>query len=206
MSNLIYPPLPGLTFGNTRTPVFSTSVQTSLTGKESRLANRAYPNWKFELQYELLRDYIAPSDLKALVGLFMEVQGQYDTFLYTDPSFNSVTAQPFGTGDGTTAAFQLKATYENSGGPGLAEIIQNVNGTPSIYVGGVLQTSGTAYTLGATGIVTFLAGHIPAAAAALTWTGSFYYRVRFDTDAMTVTQFLNNFWENKKVSLQQVKL
>jgi uncharacterized protein (TIGR02217 family) len=207
VSNLVYPAaLPGLTWGSLRSPNFNTGVQAALSAKESRIAYQQYPQMTWELQYELLRDYTTPSDLKALVGLFMAVGARYDTFLYSDPAFNTVTAMQFAVADGTTTAYQITATYQNVGGPGGAELIQNFNGTPSVYVNGTLQTPVTNYALGATGIVTFTAGHIPAATALLTWTGSFYYRVRFDTDAMTSTQFLQNFWENKKVQLKQIKL
>lgn len=205
MSNLIYPAnLPGLKFDNTRSPVFNTGVQAALSGKESRIAYQQYPLMEFEMQYELLRDYTVPSDLKALTGLFIACQGKYDTFLFSDPAFNTVSAFQFGTGDGVTTAFQITAAYQNTGGPGGVELIQNFNGTPFIFKSGTLQVNPTNYTLGATGIVTFVSA--PAAAAPLTWSGAFLYRCRFDDDSFTVTQFLSNFWENKRVKIRQVKL
>lgn len=204
MTNFVYPVLPGLTYNSVRSVKFNTGKQAALSGKESRIAYQLYPLMRFDLTYELLRDYVAPSDLKALVGLFMACQGQYGTFLYSDPVFNSVTLAQFGVADGVTTAYQITATYQNTGGPGGAEIIQNFNGSPLIYVNGVLQTLGTQYTLGATGVVTFVS--VPASAAVLAWSGSFYYRVRFDTDDFDVTQFMNNFWSSKKISLQAIKL
>lgn len=60
------------------------------------------------------------------------------------------------------------------------------------------------YTLGATGIITTAIAY--AAAAILSWTGSFFYRCRFTDDKMTVSQFVNKFWENKSVTLRQKKL
>src|SRR5256885_972617 len=123
MSSLVYPAnLPGLTFGNTRSPVFNTGIQRALTGKESRIAYQLYPLFTFELQYELLRDYTTPSDLKALVGLFMACYGKFDTFLFSDPAFNTVAAMQFAVADGTTTTYQITATYKNSGGPGNTEI------------------------------------------------------------------------------------
>ena len=92
------------------------------------------------------------------------MRGRYDTFLHTDPDFNtiSVAAAPvlgvFGTGTGSQLVFQLVATYQQSGGPGQAEIIQNLNGTPILYDNGT-TISAANYTIGATGIVTFGAGH-----------------------------------------------
>lgn len=206
MSSLVFPSLPGQTIAVTRSPEYNTGMFRALSGKESRIAYQQYPLMTWELSFDLLRDNITPSEYDALTGLFMAVQGRWDTFLYTDPTFNTVTAMQFGTGDGTTTTFQVTATNQNSGGPGGAELIQNFNGTPSIYVGGVLQTLGTAYTISGTGLVTFLSGHVPAASAAITWTGSFYYRVRFDDDTIDTAQFMSKWWEIKKLKLRQVKL
>jgi uncharacterized protein (TIGR02217 family) len=211
MSNYIFPTLPGLTFDSVRSPNFNTGLQKAITSKESRIAYQQYVQWKWELTYELLRDYVTPSELKALVGLFIAVQGSFDTFLYSDPVFNSVTAQQFAVCDGTAGPFQITATYQNTGGTGPfyssgPELIQNFNGTPLIYANGVLQTPTAYYTLDGRGGVTFTSGRIPASGVVLTWTGSFYYRVRFDDDSMDVSQFMANFWELKKLRLIQVKL
>src|SRR5271154_1202862 len=159
MSSLVYPVLSGLTYNSVRAPEFNNGKHRALSGKETRIAYQAYPMMKWTLIYELLRDYLTPSEYKALNGLFMALSGDYDTCLYTDPEFNSVTLMQFGTGDGTTTTFQVTATMQNTGGPGAPELIQNFNGAPAIYVGGVLQTLTTNYTISGTGLVTFTAGH-----------------------------------------------
>ena len=204
MSSFVYPTLPGLTFNNVRTPLWNTGIQSAVSGKESAIAYRQYPLYRFELQYELLRDNITASDLKALAGLYNAMQGRFDTFLFTDPAFSAVVTEPFGTGDGVTTAFQLICKWQNTGGPGIAELVQNVNGAPQIFKNGVLQTTPTNYTLGPTGIISFVTA--PANALPLTWTGSFYYRCRFDTDELPFTQFMNQWWQTKTVPLQTKKL
>lgn len=136
MSSLVYPAaLPGLTFNNTRSPNYNTGVQPALSGKESCLAYQLYPIMEFDLQYEYLdgRNQ-SNSDIRALLGLFMSMKGQADTFLFNDPEFNTVSLMPFATTDGVTTAFQTTATYQNVGGPGGAEIIQNFNGAPAYYL------------------------------------------------------------------------
>ena len=50
------------------------------------------------------------------MGLFLQCQGQFGTFLYTDPTDNAVTAQAIATGDGSTTTF----TFDRSLG-GFAE-------------------------------------------------------------------------------------
>ena len=207
MSSFIYPGpslMPGLTWERERSYVWSTTVQPALSGKESRIAYQQYPRVKFGLNYELLRDDVSPSDLRRLQGLFNALRGRMDTCLFSDPDFHSVTLEPFGVGDGATRAFQLTAQFGNGGGPGVAELIQNLNGAPTLYssLSHVPISTGD-YTLGPTGIITFAAA--PAATNPLFWSGSFFYRVRFDKDSLEASQFLNRWWR-ASVSLISVKL
>jgi len=135
MSNLVFPTgLKGIQLIANRSPQWRTQVQEAMSGKETAIAKRAYPRIVWELSYEVLRDDLATSDLKIIVGFFNALNGGFDTFLYTDPYFNSVTAQNFGTGDGATRAFQLSATYKDATGQGWPEAVQNLNGTPAVYV------------------------------------------------------------------------
>lgn len=205
MSALVYPSnLPGLTFDSIRSYEWDTSRQKALSGKESALSRRAYPLVHFELLYEFLRDTVAPSDLKALVGLHNAMLGQFDTFLYTDPVFNTVAAQQFGTSTGSTATlYQLIATYQNTGGPGASEIVQNLNGTPTLFDNGTPIAGGN-YTISATGVVQFSVS--PTSGHTLTWSGSFYYRCRFDEDALQWKQFLAPFWTVPKVAFTSILL
>lgn len=79
------------------------------------------------------------------------------------PSSTSVTAESFGTGDGSTTTFTLKKD-------GLA--VRNVTASPLIYDNAVLDTITTDYTLDlVNGTVTFVTA--PLTGHPLTWTGSF---------------------------------
>jgi uncharacterized protein (TIGR02217 family) len=193
MSSTVFPTLLGISYPYVRTPRWRTGKQEALSGKESVISYRQWPLPRWELNYEFLRDDITVSDLKAIVGLFNACKGSFDTFLYFDPDFNAATTENFGTGDGTTTQFQLTVTYKNAGGPGAPERVQNLNGAPQIFKAGVLQTVTTNYTIGPTGIVTFVSA--PAAAAALTWTGSFFYRCRFNEDEILTSKFMSKWWE-----------
>ncbi len=196
MSNSVFPSLPGLGWSVIKSPQFKTIAQKSVSGKEVRQALMSYPLWEFTLTFSVLRGANGYTEMQTLAGFFLEMLGMFDTWLFDDPSDDSVTAQSFGTGDGTTTAFQL-----TRGMGGFAEPIQNINGTPSIYINGVLQASG--YTIGSTGIVTF--SPAPAAAAALTWTGNFYFRCRFTLDLAEFDQFAKNLWQLKKLTFVSVK-
>jgi uncharacterized protein (TIGR02217 family) len=215
MSSLLFPTLPGIGFDVTRNYVWKTAVQEAISGKMTAVPLRTYPLVRYELIVNLLRHFLVPSELLAIQGLYNALQGRGDTFLYTDPDFNTISpAQAaqygvFGTGDGSTLIFQLLATFQNSGGPGAPEIIQN--GNPGNWSTAVLYDNGTTisaanYAIGATGIVTFGAGHAPAAGHSLTWSGSWYYRCRFDDDEIVWTKFMYAHWLVKKLGFTSCKL
>lgn len=207
MSSFIYPALQGLTFDVVRTPMFHTNKPRALSGKRSALGYQQYSLIHFELTYSVLRDDQIPSDIMALVGLFEAMMGGWDTFLFQDPDFNtfpSSNPQLFGTGDALTTAFQLVAYYQNPGGAGFGQLIQNLNGAPTILDNGTPVSSAN-YTVGPTGIITFntppTAGHL------LTWYGGFYYRCEFDEDELKgLSKFMNKWWGIKKVPFTSVKL
>jgi uncharacterized protein (TIGR02217 family) len=166
MSNSVYPVLPGIAFGTVRSPTWSTKIQTAVSGKELRAAFWSTPIWKYTLVYEFLRTASAFQELQTLFGFYNQRQGQFDSFLFSAPDDNSVTAEPFGTGTGSQTVFQLKRSFG-----GFSESVVNVNVFATLFVNGVAKTYGTDYTVdNTTGLVTFVSA--PAAAAALTWTGT----------------------------------
>ena len=195
MSNAVYPTLAGLSWNSTKTPLFSTKVQTSVNLTELRASMSSAPIYDIVLAYDLLRDNSTFDELHTILGFFMARYGSWDSFLYLDPDDNLATSQSFGIGDGTTTVFQLQRSLGF-----FAEKVCNLLGAATLYVGGVLQTSG--YTINATGLVTFTVA--PANGQALTWSGSYYYRCRFD-DAATpfaLNQFMTKLWELKAVQFR----
>ncbi len=199
MSNAVFPALAGLEWSVTKTPQWHTKIQTATSGKELRAAYMSYPLWKFMMSYSILRADTVNAELQNLMGFFNQRNGSFDSFLYTDPTDNAVTAQQFGVANGTQTAWQLVRTYG-----GFVEPIQNLNGSPSIYINGVLKTTPTHYTISSTGLVTFVTA--PANTAVLTWTGSFYFRVRFLKDMADFDNFMFQLWQLKKLELQSIKL
>src|SRR5579872_5217467 len=65
---------------------------------EARIQNSINPIWKWEFMYEYLYDNFASpnntsspeTDLRTLMGFYMARGGQFDDFLYDDPSDNWV--------------------------------------------------------------------------------------------------------------------
>lgn len=197
MSDAIFPVLPGLSWGSSKTMLWTgTRGRKSVSGLEARASYQVYPNYRIKLQYEFLRAG-AEAELQTLVGFFNSRGGDFDSFLWTDPDDNTVTGDTFGTGDGVATTFRLGRTLG-----GFWEPVSAINGTPSIYKGGVLQSSG--YTLDATAAkVTFSSA--PASGVALTWSGSYYWRVRFERGDNEFRQFLEDLWEAKQVNVLTVK-
>lgn len=197
MSNSVFPTLAGLGWSVFKSPASHTSIKEAVSGKESRGSYMLYPRWKWKLTYDILRQAVAYAELQSLMGFFLSRRGAFDDFLYTDPTDYTVTAQAFGTGDGVTTQFQLLRTVG-----GYSEPMQSINGTPTIYVAG---TPTSAFTIDVnTGIVTFTAA--PTLGQALTWTGSYYFRVRFVEDMMEFEEFMYQLWQAKTVNLISVKV
>lgn len=189
-SGLTFPVLPGLAWSVLKTPQWSTRIQTSVNGKELTAANWSKPKWKFQLTYEFLRaDSLA--ELQSLVGFFMLMKGAFDDFFYVDPTDHNVVDYQFATGNGSATSFQLTrpiGTWQDS---------VLVNGTPTIKVAGTPVTPASV-TPGINS-TTIVFGSAPANAAAITWTGNYYFRCRFLQDEAEFENFLYQLWTLKKI-------
>lgn len=194
MSNAVFPVMIGLSWDIGRIPNFSTTIHMAASGRESRLSMMTYPTWTFSMKYEVLRSSAAYLELQTLCGFFLSRQGSFDSFLFTDPDDNSVTDQSFGTGDALTNKFQLLRSWG-----GYIEPVMNVNAITNIKVNGVTIAPTTGYTIDSAGMVTFVT--TPASGATITWTGSYYYRVRFKQDAAEFNKMMRDLWELKKLEL-----
>lgn len=198
MSDAVFPSLPGLKWNIKRANLWKTLKQESVSGKEMSVALMTYPNRRYSLAYEVLRAG-AEAELQTLEGFFNLRQGSHDTFLYSDPDDSAVTDQSFGTGDGSTTVFYLARTRG-----GFTEPVQALNGAPTIKVAGVTKATPADYSISATGVVTFTSA--PANGAALTWTGSYYWRCKFLQDAAEFDQFLQDLWQLQRIEFRTVKI
>lgn len=325
MSSLVLPTLPGLKMNVQREPYWRVNTRETLTGKELRSTYWSYARIRYRLDYALLRAN-SLLEFQKLFGFISRHAHQWDSFLFTDPEDNSVASHYFGVGNNSTTSFQLQRTlvadadlaaaasrsYWPVIGDGYEPIFE-MNGAPSIFIAGALQSLNVGYTLGlTTGIVTFTlpppsgtptgtpsttggtlaagtryyrvsalnasgesigsteasatttgttgsvaltwaavmgatsyrvyygtaagaeasyyapgnvtsftdtgaagsagsplaaptATQPPAAGAALSWTGSFYRRVRLDADRISATRIVQSFWELKTLPLISVK-
>lgn len=173
-------------------PERRTDIVTFGSGREERNARWAHSRRRFDAGYGIK----TIDALQQVVAFFEERRGQLYGFRWRDRLDHS-SAQPassispldqtLGTGDGTRATFQLGKSYGSTYAPYKRSVSKPVPGSVRVAVGGSEVASGTAFTCDATtGIVTFLAGHIPATGAAVTAGFLFDVPVRFDTDYLEV--------------------
>jgi uncharacterized protein (TIGR02217 family) len=162
------------------------------SGAEERNARWAHSRRRYDAGYGVKTHQA----LSQVVAFFEERRGRLYGFRWRDRIDHSSAApdvavtpfdQTIGSGDGTTSAFALSKTYGSVYSPYQRPIAKPVSGSVRVAVDSVEAAEGTAFTVDATtGIVTFLAGHIPAEGAAVTAGFLFDVPVRFDTDYLEI--------------------
>jgi uncharacterized protein (TIGR02217 family) len=172
-------------------PERRTELVTFGSGREARNARWAHSRRRYDAGYGVK----SLDALQTVVAFFEERRGQLYGFRWRDRLDHTSSApgapvsaldQGIGSGDGARAAFQLVKTYGSSFAPYAREIAKPVAGSVRVAVAGV-EVAGSAFSCDVTtGVVTFLAGHIPAPGAAVTAGFSFDVPVRFDTDYLEV--------------------
>jgi uncharacterized protein (TIGR02217 family) len=135
-------------------------------------------------------------DLHQIIAFFEERRGRLHAFRWRDPldwkscapnTMPSPLDQVIGTGDGTTATFQLRKTYGSAFAPWARDIAKPVANTVKIALAGTELIAGTDFAVDrSTGVVTFLAGHVPADGQSITAGFEFDVPVRFDTDKLEI--------------------
>jgi uncharacterized protein (TIGR02217 family) len=187
-------------------PEWNTAINKAVNFREVRIPQVAFPKWHFSLNYAWATGRIddITSSISNLIGFYTAMQGSAGVFAWNDLLDNTVTAFQFGTGDGTSKSFQLIRPL----GPTVAgiqpiDIVQLVNGTPSIFKAGTLQTLGTAYSISSLGVVTFVTA--PTSGQALTWTGNFYFALRFSSDQLdSLEMFAPSVWQDQTFDMESV--
>jgi len=189
-------------WGRNKRPRWNTVAQVTAAVQGSvYIPTMVYPVWDFTFDVPYLAGRMddPTSGVAQLVGLAFSCKGRAGTFLFTDPKDNAVTTFQFATGDGSSKVFQLTRPMDQHGE---VDIVQNLNGSPSIFNNGTLVTSG--YSIDSKGVVTFSVA--PALGHALTWTGSFYFRLRFKEDTLQeLKEFYNDAW-NAQLDFESVIL
>ena len=186
----------------TRSPVFDTTIQSAVSGKETRIARQSIPRWKWDVSFNLLRSAAALAEFQNLVGFFNSLLGQFDTFLYTDADDNLVIGQRIGTGNGVTTAFPLVRSFGSFVEPILAP---NTTAGVSVYLNGSITGAYSLSTWGSPnpGVVTF--NTAPASGVAITANINYYWPCRMSQDSVPFELFMSQFYSAKKMSFISVK-
>jgi uncharacterized protein (TIGR02217 family) len=173
-------------------PQRRTEIVTLGSGREERNARWLHSRRRYDAGYGVK----TLAALSEVVAFFEERRGRLHGFRWRDRLDHSSAApgaavspadQVIAFGDGATAAFQLKKTYGGIYAPYQRPIAKPDPGSVRIAVDAVERDEGTDFTCDtATGVVTFLAGHIPANGAAVSAGFVFDVPVRFDTDYLEV--------------------
>ena len=180
-----------------KTPHFNTITHKPGAGRGVVTASLVpYPTWDFECNIEWARgDEKTPTSIiMAFLDVYMQCLGSGQFFLVPDPNDHIVpstagvllnvtpgAANPMSTfGDGVSTQFQLARILGPSGKA--IDIIQNLNGSPTLYVNG---TPNYAYSISSTGAITFNPSlYIPSSTDELTWSGNFYFLCQFNEDSL----------------------
>lgn len=133
----VFPQLPGLGWSVHKRPSFSTRVASHVSGREIRAPLYAQGLYEFELTVDGLDaaggfPSLGAKSLQSLMGLYLQCQGQFGTFLYTDLSDNAAVGAVSGYGNGTNAAFLLQRSIA-----GATEPVSWVTGVSNVYLNGV---------------------------------------------------------------------
>ena len=181
-----------IALGSRGGPERRTDIVLTGSGREERNARWANSRRRYEAGYGVK----TLATIQTVVAFFEERRGRLYGFRWRDRAdYKSCASaavqgpldQPVGTGDGARATFQLTKTYGAAFAPYVRLIAKPVDLSVRVAVAGVEKTAGVDFDADATtGIVTFRAGKIPGAGAAVTAGFLFDVPVRFDTDFLDV--------------------
>lgn len=194
MSDLVFPSLPGVSIEVSRSPVWESALQRSVSGCAVAITAYTFPLWKYRLRFELLRSG-AEAELQQIAGFFNKHHGRVDTWRFFDEEDCTAIDQPFGAGDGVNRDFYLVRDFG-----GFVEPVRDVQAISVLKEAGV--STGAYTNLGS--------GHIqmavaPAAGHVLTWSGTYYRRCRFDLDMLDLERFLYQLWKARTVQFSTEK-
>jgi uncharacterized protein (TIGR02217 family) len=204
-----FPTLSGLGWSVHKKPVFSTIVASHVSGREVRDALYQNPIWQFELTFDGMDSTgstypgLGANSLQVLMGFFLVNQGQYGTFLYTDPTDSAATNGAILNpntngidGDGTTTTFTF-ARYMGQ----FFEPVGWVTAVSNVYLNGVSQASG--WSLSAPNSLVFTSA--PGSGVAITATFTYAFQCRFDSDDMDFEQFMSALWKADSVKFKSLR-
>ncbi len=129
------------------------------------------------------------------MGFLLQMQGQFGTFLYTDPTDSVATNSQIATGDGVTKTFAFSRFVG-----AFLEPVGWVTGVSSVTLDG---TPTVAFTLAAPNTITFTTA--PGSGVAVAATFIYAFQCRFDDDSMDFEELMSNLWKVDSVKFKSVR-
>lgn len=180
---------PQISYGASGGPAYGTTIQTTASGHEYRVARQSRPRRRYQFDKLLME----PSEWGALIDFWVARRGHLHGFRFKDWSDFTTAADGvsaptnldvvLGTGDGTETQFQLVKTYDVGGLNPFNEAIRlPVAGTLVVAVAGTPTTSYTVTNPG--GLITFASA--PTAGQIVTAGFEFDRSVRFNQSDETM--------------------
>lgn len=194
----IFPTLP-VGFPLKLSLVMDTTVGTTKSLREMRVAQQTYPLWDIELVFEELLDqtqnstpyspFAGQTEYEQLVQQWLMSYGQTGVFAFEAPWDNSRTDQAIGVGDGVSTDFTVFRTWA-TGAIATSAPVGVINTVTNVKLNGSTVSSSAYYTTRS--VLTFFTA--PPAGAVITMTFSFYYLCRFVADEQDFEEFAKNRW------------
>lgn len=197
----------GCNFGD----MIETDISAAIDGTEQRSRRWLVARGSGDIGYALraVKDVADQVNYIRQVDAFHKVCAQEIPFRFRDWFDYTAADERFGTGDGSTLAFQLIKTYDPvkliTGSAGLLTYVRTIyllQGMPTIKAAGVTTVPASIVN----GLVTFSSA--PASLAALTWStaadGGYDKLVRFDTNKLPVTMRTGRHAEIGRIPIIEV--
>jgi uncharacterized protein (TIGR02217 family) len=197
-----FPTLAGLGWSVHKKPAFSTLVANHVSGREVRDALYQNPIWQFELTFDGLSSSptsypgLGANSMQALMGFFLQMQGQLGTFLYTDPADNTATNVTFASGDGVTTTFTVSRFMG-----AFLEPVGWVTNVSNVFLNGVNQPSG--WALSPPNSLVFASA--PGSGVSIAATFAYAFECRFDSDVQDFEEFMSNLWRVDSLKFKSVR-
>lgn len=189
-----------ISYGASGGPGFSTDIVTSIGGGESRNQNWALARGRWEVGLTNR----TTAETEAFVAFFYSVaKGMANSFRFRDPLDHTFTAQPLGTGDGTTTTFQLVKIYTLGSQSYTRVLHKPVAGTVTVTLDGTPAVGFTVSTM--TGVVTITPA--PDVGVAVVASGEFDVPVRLSIDDLSGLRYVSiDAFSFESVQLLEVRV
>jgi hypothetical protein len=153
---------------------WTTTTQTSASGKMRMITTQQLPSWKIKASYPALSD----DEARELLGFYAQVKGQFEPFYWLDPEDNTCENRALAviSSDG----LQYQATMQQGNYTEAVEYIDNVH----VYVDGT-----EVYNYSVTdGVITF----VSAPTGKVTASYRYYWVCVFKADSLTIEKIFEN--------------